>query len=223
MEHKKKPNADLSKKRVLFLFTGLLISLAMTLTAFEWKTYSKGELIDLGEVTDNFDELMEIPPTEQPPPEKPPVQQPQVIEIPDDEEIIDEIDFELDVEVTEEEIVENVTFEPMEEEKAEDIFIFVEEEASFPGGKKAWAKFLKKNLTYPRQAKRMNIEGRVHLGFVVDKNGNISDIEVLRSIGGGCDEEAIRVLNASPKWNPGKQRGNPVKSRMQILVVFKLK
>ena len=69
----------------------------------------------------------------------------------------------------------------------------------------------------------MGIEGKVFLSFIVDQQGSISDIQVIRGIGGGCDEEAKRVLQKSPKWSPGKQRGRPVKSRMQIQIVFKLK
>ena len=69
----------------------------------------------------------------------------------------------------------------------------------------------------------MGIEGAVFLSFIVDQQGSISDIEVSRGIGGGCDEEAIRVLESSPKWAPGRQRGRPVKSRMQIRIVFRLK
>ena len=108
-------------------------------------------------------------------------------------------------------------------EEADQLFIVVEENASFPGGPKAWAKFLNKNFKYPKRAQRMGIEGKVFLSFIVDKDGTISDIQVARGIGGGCDEEAIRVLSNSPKWNPGLQRGRAVKSRMSIQIQFTLK
>ena len=203
---------------------GLVVSLGLTLMAFEWKQYEKGDLMDLGQVADEFEEMLEIPPTEQPPPPPPPVQQPQIIEIPDEEEIEEEIEIDLDVEVTEETVVEEIVFEEEpEEEEADEVFLVVEENASFPGGMGAWNKFLKKNLKYPRQAQRMGIEGGVFLSFIVDKQGVISDIKVMRGIGGGCDEEAIRVLKASPKWAPGKQRGRAVKSRMQLRILFRLK
>ncbi|WP_339607519.1 energy transducer TonB [uncultured Roseivirga sp.] len=99
----------------------------------------------------------------------------------------------------------------------------MEEYAKFPGGWDEWAKFLNKNFEYPRQAQRSGIEGTVHLSFVVDAKGIISDIEVTRGIGGGCNEEAIRVLKLSPKWTPGKQRGVAVKSRMAIQIKFGLR
>lgn len=224
METKKSPKVDLNGKSSLFLVIGLIVSLSLTLAAFEWKKYNAGDLMDLGQLEDEFEELLEIPPTEQPPQKPPEVKMPQVREIPDEEDIMEEIDFDLDVDITEDTEIEDIVFEEEpEEEQANDIFLVVEENASFPGGNKAWAKFLNKNLKYPKMAKRMGIEGRVYLSFIVDKDGQISDIEVLRGIGGGCNEEAIRVLKASPNWNPGRQRGNAVKSRFQFFITFKLR
>lgn len=224
MEAKKTPEADVNKRASLFLAIGLLVSLGITLAAFEYKQYEKGDLMDLGMMTDEFEELTEIPPTEQPPPPPPVIKQPQIIEIPDEEEIEEEIDIDLDMEITEDTEIEEIVFEEEpEEEVADQVFLVVEEQASFPGGNEAWVKFLRKNLKYPRQATRMGIEGKVFLSFIVDTSGSISDIQVIRGIGGGCDEEAKRVLENSPKWSPGKQRGRAVKSRMQIQIVFKLK
>lgn len=191
--------------------------------AFEWKQYDLAELMDLGPLSDDFEALMEVPPTEQPQP-TPPVVQPQLREVPDDEEIDDEIDIIIDVEITEEDAIEDIVFEDEPaEEIAEEIFMVVEQQADFPGGAAAWNKFLVKNLKYPRQATRMGIDGRVFLSFVVDQAGKISDIKVARGIGGGCDEEAIRVLKNSPRWSPGMQRGRAVKSRMSLQILFKLK
>ncbi len=224
MEAKKTPKADINKKSTMFVMVGLIASLGIVLMAFEWKQYEEGELMDLGMANEDFEELTEIPPTEQPPPPPPKIQQPQIIEIPDEEEIEEEIEIDLDVEITEETEIEEIVFEEEpEEEEADQVFLVVEEQAMFPGGMGEWGKFLKKNLKYPRQAKRMGIEGAVFLSFIVDQQGAISDIQVARGIGGGCDEEAIRVLKSSPKWSPGKQRGRPVKSRMQIRIVFRLK
>ena len=223
MEPKKNKNADLTKKSGMFFAIGLLTSLSLALMAFEWKTYSKGDLMDLGDITDNFEDVIEIQPTEILPPPPPKIQIPQVIEVPDDEVIDEEIDIP-DIDFTEDEIIEDISFdeEPAEEE-AEAIFLPFEDQAAFPGGKEAWNRFLRKNLKYPKQAIRMGIEGRVFLNFVVAKDGSLSDIKVLRGVGGGCNEEALRVLQNSPKWNPGLQRGNPVKSRMSISIVFKLR
>lgn len=224
MESKKNPQADINQRSKMFMAIGLIVSLSLTFTAFEWKTFEEGELMDLGIVKDDFPDLIDIPPTEIPEPKPPVIQQPTLIEVPDDEELEDEIEFDLDVEVTEETELANIEFEPeLEEEKGDEVFLIVEEEASFPGGRKAWAKFLKKNFTYPRTAKRMGIEGKVFLSFVVSKDGSLSDIKVERGIGGGCDEAAVAVLEKSPKWNPGKQRGVPVNSRFRFYINFQLK
>ncbi|MFY0592899.1 energy transducer TonB [Roseivirga sp.] len=224
MEVKKQPELDVTKKSAMFLMVGLILSLLITLAAFESKQYNLGDLMELGVLNDDFEAIMEIPPTEQPPPVKPPIQQPQVIAVPDDEEIDEQIEIDLDVDLTEETIIDEQVFddEP-EEEQADKVFLIVEEDATFPGGPTEWNKFLRKNLKYPRQAKRMGIEGNVYLSFIVGKDGGIYDISVTRSIGGGCDEEALRVLKASPKWKPGRQRGQPVIQRMNLRVVFKLR
>ncbi len=224
MENKKTPHADIRSKSHLFMAIGLLLSLSIIITAFEWKSREIGELMDLGLLQDDFPDLMDIPPTVQPPPELPKIKHFKIIDIPDEEEIETEIEFDLDITLTEDTEIQDVYFEPeAEEEDYDRVVIFVEEEASFPGGKEAWVKFLRKNLKYPKKAKKMGISGTVMLSFIVDRQGILSDIEVIREVGGGCDEEAIRVLGLSPTWNPGKQRGRPVKSRMNIRVVFSLR
>ncbi|MDN4164697.1 energy transducer TonB [Cytophagales bacterium LB-30] len=223
MELKKNPKADLTRQFGLFLNIGLVISLVLTITAFEWKFYDDGSLMNLGQVTDNFEEIVEIPPTEQPPPPPPKIQQPQIIEVPDEEEIEEEIEVDLDVEITEESVIEEIVFEEApEEEEADQIFQIVEDPAGFPGGQGEFNKFLSKNLKYPSQAQRMGIEGVVYVQFVVDKDGTLTDIKVAKGIGAGLDEEAIRVLKQSPKWKPGKQRGRAVRQSMIIPIRFKL-
>ncbi len=82
--------------------------------------------------------------------------------------------------------------------------------------------YLSKNLHYPDAARENNIEGRVILQFVVNEDGVVSDIQVMRGIGGGCDEEAVRVLKAMPPWKPGKQNGKAVKVRYNLPISFKL-
>ena len=223
MEVKKKPEADLTKKTGMFLNLGLVISLGIVITAFSWRTYDDGDLMNLGQVDDNFEEIMEVPPTEQPPPPPPVIQQPEIIEVPDEEEIEQEIEVDLDVEITEETAIEEiiVSDEP-EEEEADEIFTIVEEQPTPNGGMSAFYAFVRKNLKYPSQARRMGIEGKVFVQFVVDKDGKITDVQAIKGIGAGCDEEAIRVLKNHPKWKAGKQRGRPVRVRMVIPITFKL-
>ena len=223
MEAKKNPKADLNKKTGLFLNIGLVVSLLLVITAFEWKFYDDGELMDLGQVSDEFEDVMEIPPTEQPPPPPPKIQQPEIIEVPDEEEIEEEIEVDLDVEITEETVVEDIVFdEPVEEEVAEEIFTIVEDQPQPKGGMAAFYEYIGKKLKYPAQARRMGIEGKVFVEFVVDKDGTITNVKAIKGIGAGCDEEAIRVIQSSPKWNAGKQRGRPVKVRMILPITFKL-
>ena len=111
---------------------------------------------------------------------------------------------------------------PVVVEKVDEIFDVVETQPSPPGGMSAWNKYLSDNLKYPTQARRMGVEGSVIVVFVVNTDGSIQDVEVLRGIGGGCDEEAVRVVKGAPKWEPGKQRGRPVRTRMRLPIRFKL-
>ena len=222
MELKKNPKNDLSRMSGLFLNIGLSVSLILVIVAFEWRTYDNSGLLDLGMVQDDFEDLMEIPPTEQPPPPPPKIQLPEIIEVPDEEEIEEEIEVELDLEVTEEEVVEDFVFEEAPEEEVDEVFTIVEDQPAFPGGNAAFYKFVARNMTYPAQARRMGIEGRVFVQFVVDKDGSVTEVKAVKGIGAGCDREAERVLNSSPKWTPGKQRGRSVKVRMVLPIIFKL-
>ena len=100
--------------------------------------------------------------------------------------------------------------------------MYVEQMPEFPGGQTELIKYLQKNLRYPAAARENGIEGKVVLQFVVDETGNISDIQTVRDIGGGCAEEAIRVVKSMPPWKPGKQNGNAVKVYFKLPVTFKL-
>lgn len=223
MEIKKTPKADLSKKSTMFLNLGLALSVGLCLMAFEWKFYEYGNLKDLGQVADDFEELLDIPITEQPPPPPPPIEQPIIQEIPDEVEIEDKIEVNFDVDVQEETVIKEVVIaDAPVVEKADEIFDVVENSPEFPGGMEAWNKYLSSNLKYPTQARRMGVEGTVYVVFVVNTDGSIQDVELLRGIGGGCDEEALRVVAGAPKWTPGKQRGRPVRVRMRLPIRFKL-
>lgn len=100
-----------------------------------------------------------------------------------------------------------------------EIFSYVEQ---MPEPSVNIAEYLSKNIRYPEAAKETNTEGRVTLKFVVNENGAVSDIKVVRGIGSGCDEEAKRVLAAMPKWKPGKQNGRAVKVYYTLPIMFKL-
>ncbi len=102
------------------------------------------------------------------------------------------------------------------------IFTVVEEMPHFPGGEDARYQYLAENLNYPVEARVNGIQGRVFVTFVVEKDGSISNVRVLRGIGGGCDEEAVRVVSNMPRWKPGRQRGNPVRVQFNMPLLFKL-
>ncbi|MEX2593894.1 MAG: TonB family protein [Anditalea sp.] len=223
MEAKKTPKADLSNKTGMFLNLGLAISVGLVLFAFEYKSFDDGALKDLGSIDDEFEELLDIPITEQPPPPPPPVEQPIIEEIPDEVEIEEEIEVNFDVDVQEETVIKEVVIaDAPVEEKADQIFDVVETMPAPPGGMEGWSKYLNNNLKYPTQARRMGIEGTVYVVFVVNTDGSIQDVEILRGIGGGCDEEAMRVVKNAPNWEPGKQRGRPVRVKMRLPIRFKL-
>lgn len=225
MEAKKTPKADLTRKTGMFLNLGLAVAVGLTLWAFEHKSYDDGALKDLGQVSDNFEEILDIPVTEQPPPPPPPpIEQPVIKEIPDEVKIEDKIEVNFDVDVKETTVIKEVVIAdvPVVVEKVDEIFDVVETQPSPPGGMSAWNKYLQDNLKYPTQARRMGVEGSVIVVFVVNTDGSIQDVEVLRGIGGGCDEEAVRVVKGAPKWEPGKQRGRPVRTRMRLPIRFKL-
>lgn len=226
MDQKKSLKADLENKKIIFRQIGLVVTLAIVLLAFEWKTYER-TVVDLGtrQVEDIAEDI--IPITEQkikPPPPAPPKQVIQINVVEDDIEVEDDIDIDVEADENTEvqEYVAPVKVE--EEESAEEVQIFmvVESMPEFPGGEPALYKFLAENIKYPQMAKESGIQGRVFVTFVVERDGRVTDVRVLRGIGGGCDEEAIRVVQNMPKWTPGKQRGKAVRVQYNLPVKFTL-
>jgi periplasmic protein TonB len=102
------------------------------------------------------------------------------------------------------------------------IFTVVEEMPTFPGGDESRIKFLTENIHYPQMAKESGIQGTVYVTFVIDEKGRVADVKVLRGIGGGCDEEAVRVVKMMPPWNSGKQSGKPVRVQFNMPIKFTL-
>lgn len=223
MEAKKNKSVDYLGKRNLFLSIGLCASTLLALSAFQIRTETKPEVLTGRYVlpADIFDEVEQTKFKEPEPPKPKP--QPVLIDIVEDDVPLEDLDMPLFEYDEEDALSDYEDYDMPDEEVVPSGIVIAEEPANFPGGLEAWAKFLRKNLEYPRIAKRGGIEGKVLLSFVVDSQGKVSDIEVLRGIGGGCDEEAVRVLKLAPKWNPGLQRGHPVKSRMSLYIHFVLK
>ncbi|MFA8299868.1 MAG: energy transducer TonB [Hyphomicrobiales bacterium] len=224
MKAKKTQKADLEGKKFIFTQIGLAVSLLVVFFIFEIKSYDERELIDVGrEAIDVPEEI--IPITEQkvkPPPPPPQKTQAPIIKVVEDDVEVEQ-EVEINAEVDQETIIEDAPIIEEESEPVEaEIFMIVEDEPQFPGGMGKLMKFLGNNIKYPMIAKESGIQGKVYLSFVVEPNGSISNIKILRGIGGGCDEEAVRVVKSMPKWKPGKQRGKAVRCAFNLPVVFKL-
>ncbi|QCK17017.1 energy transducer TonB [Mangrovivirga cuniculi] len=207
----------------MFLSLGFIIAMGAVLVAFEYKTEPDKDInkyvFDKGEIEDP----LIIPPTDINPPPPPPEPKP-VVFVETDEPIEDPDLDDFTIEIDETTIIDIPvsTEKPKDEKINNEVHDIVEESAHFPGGQEAWMKYLRNNLKYPSKARRMGIEGRVYVQFIVDKTGKLTNIKVVKPIGGGLDEEALRVIKNAPKWNPGKQRGREVRQRMTIPVFFKL-
>ncbi len=219
---------SINQYRFIFFNIGLIISLGLTYTAFEWKFYDTDGVLDTTLISeDTFDEIVEIPPTEQPPPPPPEIKNITIIEIEDVMEIEDELEISFDIEMTDKTQIEQQPLfddieEEVEEEASDEIFLIVEEKPHPKGGMNSFYTYVNKNINYPSQARRLGIQGRVFVQFVIEKDGSISQVAAIRGIDSSCDNEAIRVVENAPAWQPGKQRGKPVRVKMVLPISFKL-
>jgi protein TonB len=226
MDKRKTEKADLENKRGLFVQIGLVVTLAVVLAAFEWKTYDAITMME-GRTGDDFEEEMIIQTEHEPPPPPPPPPPQEIITeleiVADDAEI--EHELEISAEVSIHDVIEAyVAPEGGDEElyDEEEIFQIVEEQPSFPGGEEARLRWLSNNIRYPAIARESGIQGTVFIQFVVERDGSITDARVVRGIGGGCDEEALRAVQNMPRWTPGKQRSRPVRVLFMMPVRFTL-
>lgn len=225
MQIKKSQHASLEDKKIIYVLMGFVFVLSLCYVIFEWteKEVTKHEVID---AFASIDEELDIQQTTQEtPPPPPPAPAPQEVEVLNVVE--DDVETE-SIEVTAEESTEEVVIAapveaPEEEEEEEVIFVVVETMPEFPGGQQALFKFLSENVKYPVIAQENGIQGRVICQFVVNKDGSIVDVEVVRSGGDpSLDKEAVRVIKSMPKWKPGKQRGKAVRVKYTVPVNFKL-
>ncbi len=224
METRKSPKADLEKNRTFFLQTGLIVAISLALLAFEWRTPYGNPVVlpDSGRIEPETD-FIEIVQVKKPEPPKP--QNVTLLKIVDNT-IEDIPDIEIKIETDPDEKLEPYVLPKNTEEVPDnsepEIFYIAEEMPSFPGGETALFSYLSRNIVYPAQAREAGISGVVYLGFVVEADGSISSVTVQRELAGGCTEEAVRVISQMPRWNPGKQRGKPVRVRLSMPVRFTL-
>ena len=230
MEIKKSPKASLENKKTLFREIGLVLSLLIVLGAFEWSTTEQSE-IEGFEDTQVVVEEEQVPITQEeqlPPPEAPkePVIS-DIIDIVDDDVKVEE--FVITTEDDKNLAVDIVEYvdggQEAEEEVVEEIpFAIVEQKPTFKGGdQNTFTKWVFSNIEYPEIAKENGVQGRVVLEFIVDTDGAVKNVKVLRGVDSSLDKEAVRVVSSSPKWQPGMQRNKPVKVKYTFPVVFQLR
>ena len=225
MQLKKSPKASLEDKKFTYVLMGLVLVLSICYVAFEWteKEVTKYEVSD----TDFFfEEEIDIQQTTQetpPPPPPPAVQEVEVLNVVEDDVEVETIEINTEDDKDVEVVIAPPVEAPVEEEEEEVIFMVVETMPEFPGGQQALFKYLGETVKYPVIAQENGIQGRVICQFVVNKDGSIVDVVVVRSSGEpSLDKEAIRVINSMPKWKPGKQRGKPVRVKYTVPVNFRL-
>jgi protein TonB len=214
INERKTPKADLKRSYTVYLEAGLIIALVIMLTAVKLNLETEPPTVvqlDEQEVV----EMEEIVQTKQietpPPPPRPPVP----VEVPNDEIIEDEmidLDAELDMDAP-----MDLPPPPEQEETEEDFFVVVEEMPKLIGG---MAK-LQASVRYPEMARRAGIEGRVTVQFIVNEQGKVENARVVRGIGGGCDEEALKAVQQA-EFEPGMQRGRPVRVQYALSINFRL-
>lgn len=227
MEVKKSDKANLENKKSMFLQFGIIIALLVSLLAFDWTTGEKKSSAFDG-MSEEAIEEEQIPVTEETPPEQAP---PPEVTVTDLFEIVEndvvvksDVAFD-DDETSEDKVVE--IYAPvikMEEEKPEEeVFVIVEDMPTFKGGDiNKFRDWVQKRIRYPEIAVENSIQGRVFITFVVETNGTISGVTVTRSVDALLDEAAKEAVMASPKWEPGMQRGRPVRVRYSIPIIFQL-
>ena len=225
MQIKKSEQASLESDKLVYVLMGLVFVLSMVYVALEWTERE----VTKYEVTDTeflFEEEVEIQQTSQetpPPPPPPAVQEVEVLNVVEDNVETESIEVNTEDDKEAEGVIAAPVEAPVEEEEEEVIFKVVETMPEFPGGSKALFKYLSENVKYPVIAQENGIQGRVICQFTINKDGSIVDVEVVRSGGDpSLDKEAVRVIKSMPKWNPGKQRGKPVRVKYTVPVNFKL-
>lgn len=230
MEVKKSPKADLEGGIGMSILMGMIVGLAVLFVGFEWGTKDVQVVTaDEGVADIIAEEEIEITRPENTPPPPPPPPAPAVTEVlnvvDDDVELEqqDIISSEDDASAAQTEtFVAPVVEEEEEEESAQQIFTVVEKQPEFPGGTAELFKYLSKAIKYPVIAQENGIQGRVVCSFVVNRDGSIVDIQVMRGVDPSLDKEAVRVISEMPKWKPGEQRGKPVRVRFILPVQFRL-
>ena len=233
MEIKKSPKADLENKRSMFVLIGFVLVFALLYIGLEWTQTEISKIEVTTSFLDDGEQEMVAQNTmhdNTPPPEVAPPPPATVVQ-----EVLNIVENNIETTATiispEETNSEPIVIPPPVvvtgpthlEEEIEEIFTIVEDPPSFPGGDKARVEFINKTIKYPTIAQENGIQGTVYVAFVVNRDGRIVDVQVVRGVDSSLDKEAVRVIEAMPPWNPGKQRGQPVRTRFTLPIRFTLK
>lgn len=213
-EERKQPKADLDKFHTLFIEVGLIIALLVFIVAMKVDIKQKKKEILFVEQQEviTMEEVVKTKQIERPPP---PPRPPVPVAVPNDE-IIEEQVLNINAEIEIDQKLE-LPDEPPQTEEEEDFFIAVEQMPELIGGLAG----LQRSIRYPEMARKAGIEGRVIVQFIVNEDGSVENPHIIRGIGGGCDEEALRAVS-QVKFNPGRQRGKAVRVQYSLPVVFRL-
>ena len=225
MEQKKDPRKDFRKRSSQFFSLGLVVAFSLTLVAFEWRT-SEYVVLDLP-VSPTVDFIDDEPPirifVNKPAPKLVPPKvklKPAPVPNPDPTPSSEPNPAVIDP------VVDSVQYVDFKEEPEVPEYVhpvkWAERMPEFVGGESALRDYLRKNLKYPKLAARMNVEAQLYVQFVVNRDGSVSDVEVMRSEGFGFDQEAYRVINEMPNWIPGMQGGKRVRVIYIIPINFSL-
>ena len=226
-EVKKSPKANLEVHKGTYIMMGLVLGVSLLFFAFEWstKTSKLDENVLVQDVLAEEEiEITRRDPTPPPPPPPPEPETPEIIEV-----VEEKVETKLEIQVEDDQSQRQMQAyvpppppKPKQEEVTEEIFVVVENQPEFPGGNTAMMKFLSDNIKYPVIAQENSIQGRVICNFVVERDGSITDVQVVRGVDPTLDREAVRVIQQMPRWKPGKQRGQAVRVRFTLPVVFRL-
>lgn len=225
MDIKKSSNASLENKKSIYILMGFIVALSLIFIALEW-TKHEVTIYETVSFEIEEEEEIEIVTTAEELPPPPPPEVPEVVEVLNVvEDDVETAEIVIDTEDDKDkQVVIQAPVQPADtkEEDTEVVFMVVETMPAFPGGDAALFKYLSDNIKYPVIAQESGIQGRVICQFVVNRDGSIVDIEVVRSVDKSLDAEAVRVIKSMPKWSPGKQRGKSVRVKYTLPVNFRL-
>ena len=230
LEVKKSQSANLEQHKSMWLLVGYVLVFAVLFVAFEWTTIepkNQKKKVKTESALDIPIDIMvpfTIPEKKVVPPPPEAKQIVDILEIVDDEAEIEESDL-VSVEEMGDvvDITDNMNIVVEEQVEEETVFQVVENQPEFPGGMKALMKYLQDNIEYPRVSRDNNSQGRAFIRFVVNTDGSIQGVEVLKTSGDMyLDKEAVRVVSGMPKWKPGRQSGKAVRVYFTLPVVFRL-